>query len=611
MSLTKVSFSMIDGSVTNPVDYGAVNDGTTNDTTALQAAVAATPSNGTVVLSSGSFLAENATSIDTNMLSGEGVLLNASGITMYPRQRKSYYNYSDLMTLEDEYQTHSTYGGYQLNYTGFCASVVCKGAEYIAVRCGYSHAADFTKVSKLIIYKIQPTKRNVVERYDVYTSSASENISDVNITMLPNVNGSDSYAVVKFAEELSTGGYQTRMLTLNLDDLSTIVKNQIVSGISSTYFTWGNTLMTPSKYILICTYREDGNKIQVWKSTTTFATGTENLTFTLAEEVGETSDCFEPTIGFWNDRYVMVYRKNTGASRCTITFDLENGTAWYPVQTITDINTADRRIYAPACLAYSNSTVFTLFGTLGTNRKILTTASSNNPGNGYWYTTAVLLNAGDPTGGTNGYPSISDFGSEYAVTTFSDIVNSSAAPTRFERQMIPKTLVDVSLNQPSRQVKKQATNAYVATASSGVFIGDLSWNTSLLNSAAQDFSFECLFKSAVSIKSVYLLTSGTTTTATVEIYEDSVLIATSSTTSFTATAATPIEFAFGSAIPVSLGKKYVFKITSSTNVALYDYRHNNQVKTQLEFNGFSLTDMFNASGGSISTYSLVVPSFKI
>ncbi len=41
MALTKVSYSMISGSIKNIVDYGAVCDGTTNDTAAVQAAITA------------------------------------------------------------------------------------------------------------------------------------------------------------------------------------------------------------------------------------------------------------------------------------------------------------------------------------------------------------------------------------------------------------------------------------------------------------------------------------------------------------------------------------------------------------------------------------------
>jgi hypothetical protein len=46
MSLTKVTFSMIEGAVVNALDYGAVGDGVANDTTALQAALAAVVAQG-------------------------------------------------------------------------------------------------------------------------------------------------------------------------------------------------------------------------------------------------------------------------------------------------------------------------------------------------------------------------------------------------------------------------------------------------------------------------------------------------------------------------------------------------------------------------------------
>jgi hypothetical protein len=59
MSLTKVSYSMIVGAVANVLDFGAVGNGTTNDTAAIQAAVNfLTPGGGTVFLPSGTYLVD-------------------------------------------------------------------------------------------------------------------------------------------------------------------------------------------------------------------------------------------------------------------------------------------------------------------------------------------------------------------------------------------------------------------------------------------------------------------------------------------------------------------------------------------------------------------------
>lgn len=55
MSLTKVSYSMIQGALVNVLDYGAVGDNTTDCTTAFQAAIDACPDGGTVFIPVGKF----------------------------------------------------------------------------------------------------------------------------------------------------------------------------------------------------------------------------------------------------------------------------------------------------------------------------------------------------------------------------------------------------------------------------------------------------------------------------------------------------------------------------------------------------------------------------
>jgi len=49
MSLTKVTYSMIDGAAINVLDYGATGDGVTNDQAALSAAFNAAAATGKTV----------------------------------------------------------------------------------------------------------------------------------------------------------------------------------------------------------------------------------------------------------------------------------------------------------------------------------------------------------------------------------------------------------------------------------------------------------------------------------------------------------------------------------------------------------------------------------
>ena len=53
MALTKVTYSMIDGAVVNVLDYGAVGDDATSNTAAIQAALNALTSGGTMYVPEG------------------------------------------------------------------------------------------------------------------------------------------------------------------------------------------------------------------------------------------------------------------------------------------------------------------------------------------------------------------------------------------------------------------------------------------------------------------------------------------------------------------------------------------------------------------------------
>lgn len=87
MSLTKVSYSMIAGAPFNVLDYGAVGDGSTNDTVAIQAAIdAAAVAGGTVVFPSLTYRARELrfkSNVDIVGLGGATIKLHTPGTSGY------------------------------------------------------------------------------------------------------------------------------------------------------------------------------------------------------------------------------------------------------------------------------------------------------------------------------------------------------------------------------------------------------------------------------------------------------------------------------------------------------------------------------------------------
>jgi hypothetical protein len=67
MALTKVSYSMIDGAPLNVVDFGAVGNGITNDTAAIQAAINALPAGQTLNGNGSTYLVTSSLTLKANM----------------------------------------------------------------------------------------------------------------------------------------------------------------------------------------------------------------------------------------------------------------------------------------------------------------------------------------------------------------------------------------------------------------------------------------------------------------------------------------------------------------------------------------------------------------
>jgi hypothetical protein len=101
MSLTKATYSLIDGAVINALDYGAVGDGIADDTAALQAAATAA-AYGTLFIPKGSYKVTSTVNLPRS-INVKGAGQDATIIQGYTLSATTamFYSYGDLCTFTD------------------------------------------------------------------------------------------------------------------------------------------------------------------------------------------------------------------------------------------------------------------------------------------------------------------------------------------------------------------------------------------------------------------------------------------------------------------------------------------------------------------------------
>lgn len=109
MSLTKVSFSMIDGATINVLDFGAKGDGVTDDTAAIQAAIDAADTNtdtvtgGVIYFPRGRYMVSATINVKTNHIDGlASITLVGEGIHNTVIQAMSGFTGSYLIDIDGQ-----------------------------------------------------------------------------------------------------------------------------------------------------------------------------------------------------------------------------------------------------------------------------------------------------------------------------------------------------------------------------------------------------------------------------------------------------------------------------------------------------------------------------
>lgn len=110
MSLTKVTYSMIDGAVVNVLDYGAIGDGFADDTSAITAAVSAASSGSTVYFPTGTYKVTSGITDGGKAITfaGEGIgsIITGSGFAILSLTAQ-YSNAQDLKIVASGYNSNT------------------------------------------------------------------------------------------------------------------------------------------------------------------------------------------------------------------------------------------------------------------------------------------------------------------------------------------------------------------------------------------------------------------------------------------------------------------------------------------------------------------------
>lgn len=569
---------IFDGAVN--VQWFGANQGV-DSTAAFVAALAAAP---LVFVPAGTWVTSRA---DTDRLLGPGVLKSYAGSprSTYVSLRKDPTDGArPRQPFEDEFSPHATVDGVDLYYTAFSSGCMVDGIEVYAARTGYEHTSNFTKKCVLHLYLFDRTGNPVISKAAIYTTTTNEDIRDVNICPHPSRAG---FVLVSFAEALSGGGYQTRLITYNVRTAS-VDSSRLLSGIPSTEFKWGNALITPQGHLMFCSYSAGGTDIKIWRSTAQLPTSGA-VTMALAYTFTDTFSS-EPTIGYWQDKLVIFWRRTGAASRVGYTYDKEGAGPW-----ATPVFPYGASAHSPALLPYSNAQVFTAFFALGTDRSYLGAASSQDLVNFKGETPFRV------TGGAiGGYPAIIDCGGYYATCTYAETYDEPGQliRTRFDRLEIDKGRVDIGPSDPERMTTITLPAA-TPVGQTGAWVGTPYGPSGRLATDARGYEVEFTVTRSMTIDAVSLLIAGTAGT-TVEIYEDGTLVKTSNTLALSASAPTAAVYVLPSSQVLTPLKKYRVKVAGSAAVTMYDIRHNSRTNTVVKCDPISITGLLFGATNYIS-----------
>lgn len=497
-------------------DFGAINN--SDSTQKLQdASYYSVNSGNKIILPEGTIIQADNCNFDSSNFIGYGSLLfkNHNRIMTYEYRKGA--NVNGIITLEDEFGQHIDENK---RYSAFGCSALINGKEYLAVRCAKNHYYDANTPSSLVLYIID---RNTgeYEKQILITSNIGHDIRDVNISVLPEFGNK---ILIKYCVQISSNSFEAYIIAYNCHD--NIIENIRQLIIPSDQYIWGNTLITPSGYLLTASYGLNGS-CRLYRSTIEFNyNSNDNINLNQVAQF-ESADSAEPTICYYDDKLICFWRMKSGTNgRYNNTYNLEGNSGWGSNVGI------GREVHAPYVDPYNfNKQELIMMCSLGNARSIIATFATQNLD--YWYSTARLLVAGNTTlaaGQSGGYPSFVDYGENLSVQSYADFRHSDMTLTsRLDVRLVKKSLYS-------------AFNSYAAQRLTYNNTG-LNWGEYSLGTSAATIDIAIGLKRQLSVTTVRLRVTGVSNNTFVEILNSGGgVVATSAVVSINTTTYQDVEF---------------------------------------------------------------------
>lgn len=447
-----------------------------------------------------------------------------------------------------------------LAYTAFFSGASVNGKEVHVGRVGTGHTG-FT--NELVVYIRENDGTFTRKKIEGNINYTLGDFRDPNLFYSPIT----KKTYLSISVKKTDGTYTNLFCEMNDQfDVSTFYE---ITGMEN-YFTWGNSIPSSDGKTLRLAYDtlNVNNGVHLFKSG---AISGNTIGFSKIAEIFPASltKPTEATMTQWGEKLIVVARQNTGNMLYRETYDLTGVTGWGD---IVDLGFKGDAPVMPVFIPKSKPLVIgRSIGGSDYQRSPLFNLTYDLKN----YTSSLFVDK--LTGFGGGYHSLVPNRNGFGIMYYqdgSDPSQENATTNVFYREMDIHDLLKDELDY-LESITKPIVHPKQSFRNNEIIYGDSAYVDSLFasNGSGMEMSFEV--KQNYSIKGIELLTANDgTISATLELYENGSLIATSNGVSVSTSTKTTYSFVFPTNITLTMGKTYMIKVVGTIKVYTKAFKNN-------------------------------------